>query len=621
MTETLGDHLWQSTLFTLVAGALAWALRRNRAQVRHWLWMAASLKFVIPFAVLVAAGARLEWSPFAHGSNLTLAAPSQAAWLVETVSRPFSASDARATLSVATASARGRIVPFNLLFALWAAGFVAILATWLVRWRQIAALAHRGTRVHVGFEVEALRRTERNAGIRRPTDLIFCDGTLEPGVFGIIRPVLLWPSAISDSLSDEQIEAILAHEISHIRRRDNLTAALHMGVEAVFWFHPLVWWVGARLVDERERACDEDVIRRGSEPQVYAESILTTCRFSIESSLACVAGVTGADLKKRIEAIMKNHAGNALGRGKRLLLATTIVAAIAWPVAIGVMQGSQLRAQAQQTPAADNPSFEVASVKPNESGDPRVMIGGGPGGRFNASNVPLRMLIRNAYQLQDSQLVGGPAWLATERFDIVAKAEGNPAPVPPGSVGPMQLMMRNLLADRFKLVVHRETREQPIYALVLARSDGKPGPQLRKSEIDCAAMAAARGRVGGPPPGPPAPGERPQCGMRMGPGQLSGGGFPLSQLGTTLSQLVQRMVVDRTGLSGNFDIDLTWTPEPGQGLPPGPPPPGASALPPIDPNGPSLFTALQEQLGLKLDSQRGPVEVLVIDSVEMPTPD
>jgi uncharacterized protein (TIGR03435 family) len=185
----------------------------------------------------------------------------------------------------------------------------------------------------------------------------------------------------------------------------------------------------------------------------------------------------------------------------------------------------------------------------------------------------------------------------------------------------MQLTMRNLLAERFKLVVHPETREMPIYALVPARSDGKLGENLKPAAVDCAARMRERGR-GGPPPTPPAPGERIQCGMRIGPGTMNGGGFPLSQLAVTLSQFVQRVVIDRTGLAGNYDLDLTWTPDRSmQGGPIGPPPPGAPPLPPIDPDGPSIFTALQEQLGLKLDAQRGPVDVLVVDSVERPTPD
>ena len=119
--------------------------------------------------------------------------------------------------------------------------------------------------------------------------------------------MLLWPRAISERLTDEQIEAVLAHELCHLRRGDNLAALFHLGVQTVFWFHPLVWWIGARLITERERACDEEVIRRGSERETYAESILKTCQFFVESPLACVSGVTGSDLKKRIEEIMTNE--------------------------------------------------------------------------------------------------------------------------------------------------------------------------------------------------------------------------------------------------------------------------------------------------------------------------
>ena len=133
---------------------------------------------------------------------------------------------------------------------------------------------------------------------------------------------------------------MLAHELCHVRRRDNFTAAIHMIVEAVFWFHPLVWWIGARLVEERERACDEEVLRLGNEPQVYAEGILNVCKLYVESPLVCVSGVTGSDLKKRMERIMKNQFGTALSVRKKLLLATAGVAVLAVPVVAGVVATS-----------------------------------------------------------------------------------------------------------------------------------------------------------------------------------------------------------------------------------------------------------------------------------------
>jgi len=285
--------------------------------------------------------------------------------------------------------------------------------------------------------------------------------------------------------------------------------------------------------------------------------------------------------------------------------------------------GVALGAQSPQ-PTATAPAFEVASVKPNSSGDGRVMMQNQPG-RFIATNITLRMLIRNAYQLQDFQISGGPGWLASDHFDINAKVPDEfraMAPPQPGAgPGPLQLMMRALLADRFKLVAHTETKEAPIYALILARSDGKLGPGLRKSEVDCAALFAARGRGGAmPPPGPPQPGERQPCGMRIGPGNLMGGGALMPQFANTLGMFAGRIVLDRTGLAGSWDVDLTWTPDQMPQRPPGAPadqPVQFNGVT-IDPNGPSLFTAVQEQLGLKLDSQRGPVEMLVIDRAEKP---
>lgn len=300
----------------------------------------------------------------------------------------------------------------------------------------------------------------------------------------------------------------------------------------------------------------------------------------------------------------------------RCVSAATAAGALAATAMSGIAIESRVRAQSPQTSA---PAFEVASVKLNNSGDGRVMLSQQPGGRFTATNVPLRLLIRNAYQLQDFQIVGAPSWINSERYDIVAKAEDGTPPETPSldRTGPsrIQLMMRSLLAERFQLVAHDETRELPIYALVVARSDGKLGPDLKKSEVDCNALfAAGRGRGMPPPPpvGPPQ-GERPQCGVRIGPGNLAMGGAPMPQIANSLAMFVGRTVQDKTGLTGNYDATLTWTPDQMPQRPPGAPEP-----PPADPNGPSIFTALQEQLGLKLDSQKGPVHVLVIDRVERP---
>jgi uncharacterized protein (TIGR03435 family) len=293
---------------------------------------------------------------------------------------------------------------------------------------------------------------------------------------------------------------------------------------------------------------------------------------------------------------------------------------IAMFLALSVTRPAAQTPAAQVTAPAPDPNatftYEAASVRANKSGEQGQTIRRQPGGRLNATNFPLRALITFAYQLQSFQLVGDPGWIRDEHFDIVAKMEGDPPPVPPGSgPDPHMVAMRTLLADRFKLKVHRETREMDIYALVLARPDGRPGPALKPSTQDCEALMKAY--RGGPPPGPPpGPNSPVMCGLRGTFGRIQAGGMPMISFASTLSGRVQRTVVDRTGLTGYWDFEITFAPEP----PAGPLPPGAEP-PPADPGAPSLFTAIQEQLGLKLQSTKGPVEVLVVDHIERPTAD
>jgi bla regulator protein blaR1 len=280
---------------------------------------------------------------------------------------------------------------------------------------------------------------------------------------------------------------------------------------------------------------------------------------------------------------------------------------------------SVVRPNAQQTQIVEPATpmaFEAASIRPNKSGDFSQFIRRQPGGRMTVTNMPLRVLITFAYQLQQQQLIGGPSWVANDRFDIVAKMEGDPAPVAPGAgPDPLMLAMRTLLTERFKLVTHKDTRELDVYALTRARPDGKLGPAIKPSTTDCAALMSGR-RGGGPAPPPPDPNGPVVCGLRGSIGRISMGGFLVSEFARSLQGLAGRLVIDRTGLTGPHDLELTFA----QDRPNGPLPPGVE-LPPVDPNAPNLFTALQEQLGLKLESTKAPIEVLVIDSVEQPALD
>src|SRR5258708_1596542 len=354
MYEVL-NHLLQSTLFAAVAGLLTLALKKNHARARYWLWLAASVKFLIPFSVLVNVGSRLGWSsphPKIHRMIVMVEE-------IRVAGRPL-------IVNLGGPQATHSIWP-ALLLILWACGCVAVLLFWWRRWRRVTAVVRAALPVTEGRELEALRRVETSldpAG-KGACATVVSEATLEPGIFGIFHPILLLPAGIGESLDDAQLEAIIAHELCHVRRRDNLAAAIHMLIEAVFWFHPLVWWLGARMVDERERACDEDVLRLGSEPDAYAEGILKGCRFYLASPLVYVSGITAADLKRRIHRIMTQQIGYRLSLGRRLSLCAAALTPLSVLVTIALLNAPPGRAQ---TPAGAKASFEVASIKLNKSG-------------------------------------------------------------------------------------------------------------------------------------------------------------------------------------------------------------------------------------------------------------
>ena len=277
------------------------------------------------------------------------------------------------------------------------------------------------------------------------------------------------------------------------------------------------------------------------------------------------------------------------------ILAATPAVFVATPV---------LSAQAPEPP----PIPYVASVKVNASGSGSSFTRRLPGGTFVVSNMRLHDLIAFAHGLQPFQVEGGPDWIRSVRFDITIKTEMNVGPV---AIGPTQIGLqlgRAVLAERFAFLAHRETRERPVFALIRARPDGAPGPRLRQSKTDCAALARDAGASGAPWPPRSAEG-RILCGLQTQGDTLTAGGYPMSEFQRFLTGQTQRTVIDRTGLSGSWDFELTFAP------------PELAADAAAERNIPSLFTALQEQLGLKLDATRGPAEVLVVDRVERPTPD
>lgn len=257
---------------------------------------------------------------------------------------------------------------------------------------------------------------------------------------------------------------------------------------------------------------------------------------------------------------------------------------------------------AEQAPPAARPdtaSFELTSVKPNNSGPGNASNRNQPNGSFTGINVTLRPFIARAYEVRTFQVTGGPPWIDFDRFDIVGRGpEGTPNAMRPA-------MLRRLLAERFRLVTHTETREQPVYVLLPARPDGRLGPQLKRSPLPC-----------GSPGTVAVPGQSASCGVdgsvNGGVGTITTWGTPMDNIAAALANYaVNRTVINRTGLEGGFDVvGLRFAPE-GFGLPAASRPDAA----------PSIFTAVEEQLGLKLEAARGPVPFVVIDSIQPPTPD
>lgn len=596
----LANHVWQSTWFAAAAGCLTLALRRNQARIRFGLWLAASVKFLIPFSLLVGLGGALG-----RPHQAVAVSPVVYSW-VEQASQPFAGTTA-ATRVPAHSAQLLWLLP-GALAALWMCGFLVVTGLWWMRWRRVAALVRAAQPVTEGREVEALRQLELAAGVRQPVRLLVSQASMEPGIFGIMRPVLIWPEGISVHLPDPHLRTILVHELEHVRRRDNLAAALHMLVEAVFWFHPAVWWVGAELMEERERACDEQVLRQGNQPDIYAESILRACKFCVEAPLTCVSGVAGSNLKRRVMRIMNRQLGSKLSLGGKLVLAAIGVAVVAVPVAVGLFNAPPARAQESQTAAAPGIAFDEASVKPSAgTGENMIRV---ERNRFSATGATVASLIALAYGVQDYQVIGAPDWIGAERYDIEAtwKDSGGseagtnamPLPLPPSlPAGPGQFksmvgmnmgsgqfrnMLQTLLAEKFNLKVVRETRDLPVYNLVVASTGAK--------------LTAT--------PSSPAPAVGPnghsminvRVGMNSGTPQFSLKNGSTAVLAGLLSQQLHRQTVDKTGLTGQYDIELR--------LPQGP---GSAD---------DFSAALEDQLGLRLEPAQGPVGVLVVQQAEKP---
>ncbi len=372
---------------------------------------------------------------------------------------------------------------------------------------------------------------------------------------GFLRPVLVLPAQLMERLNPPQLSAVLTHELCHVRRRDNFFAALHMVVEAIFWFHPLVWWIGSRMVEERELACDEEVLRMGCEPSDYVEGILKVCRFYLESPLPCISGVTGADVKKRLRTILAGSIAIELSGPKMVALAAIGLAALAAPVLIGVLDAPAIRAQDARAAA---PKFEVVSIKPCEYRQERGVMypprGNSSPGRLSTGCYPLHDehgmgLIRGAYASNPfTPIDGGPSWIHSAFYEINARAEGSP------SVRMMRgPMMQVLLEEHFHLKIHPQTIEGPVYFLSVARG----GPKLHEfTEGSCVPYSYAATT-------PLQPGQE-YCMSnirRLYPPSVEVQGATLDDFSILLRPVLDRPVINKTGITGRFNIHVEFSPE------------------------------------------------------------
>jgi hypothetical protein len=446
MIRALIDHLWQSTLFCAAVWSVTLAMRANSAAVRHWLWQLASLKFLVPFSALHLLGAEAGlFSPVESQPSLFVAAVGAATPVVSPA------------LSLGGAAAQ---LPAGLLPALlgvWILGVSWLAQRWLRGWRAATLIA----------------RAAWPAPGASP-DTYVTDADIEPSVARVIHPVVLLPAALLGRLPRAELEAVLAHEREHIARRDNLKANVHHLVETLFWFHPLVWFIGRQLREERERACDEAVIAGGHDPGEYAAGILAVCRHcATVHSKHAVAALAG-DLTQRIRDILKGSAPVSLGFIKAFALSVSTVLIAAGPLLAGALDDAARRHELAQANARTLRDARIAlDVAADAPGAEHARVSA-TGNEVTIRNTSLRELIALAYGVDAHVVTGGGGMLDSPRYDIRALVDGGVTD--PEEFEPLALRgaVNKLLAQRFNLELHVNQRcQDPCGPRALAMTDNR----------------------------------------------------------------------------------------------------------------------------------------------------
>lgn len=345
----LANHLWQATLFSLLALAAAVSLRRAPARARYFAWLVALLKFALPSVLLffLAAQAGFDLSSV----SLRDAQPESGALNVSPLLSPVTSPaqfvrseepDAQesqtsvATHAETTAATRpGGFSLTGVAFCVWLAGCGLLALSWLRKSYALAVSIRKGREVNTGREADALRRVKSNFGVSRDVRLSVTAAVSEPGVWGVLRPVVVLPEGVAERLDDAELETVFMHELAHVKRWDNLAGNFQRALCCVFWFHPVVWFINRQLLAEREQACDDMVVRRGGSSEVYANGIAKVCRYCLGREAVGLSKVTGSDLKRRVERLVSRSAGKSMSLPHALVLSLLTIAAVTLSIASG----------------------------------------------------------------------------------------------------------------------------------------------------------------------------------------------------------------------------------------------------------------------------------------------
>jgi len=583
------DYVLRTSLIAAAVAAVLWMMRVRAAGARHAVWVGVA-------AVMMVLPAWMAWGPKARVPVLPPAARTAAAAtaVMPIVDVPIAA--ARKAHPAAVAPRRSPWDWTSLFAGIYFIGAFALLM-----------------RLAVGTV-----RARRLAGA----------SCVVPVTVGFFRPRIILPES-AGAWPRARLDAVMVHEGEHARRRDPLFQWVALLNRALFWFHPLAWWLERKVSGLAEEACDEAVIARGHDAREYAQVLLDLARMVERSGGRMGAmgmAMPGVFLPRRIRRMLSGVPAPRISR-MRMSCAAAVCAAAAAMVGTGTLVRAQSNAGSKGQPG---PAFEVVSVKPiDAAGGGKSKDGGGRGGggvppgldhkRFSFPSTASGLIVK-AYGVNGCgllgekencpEMTGAPAWLTRDPFEVQAKL---PEDAPDytfrqfldGQAPQLQLMLRAMLADRFNLKVHRETKELPVYVLTV----GRGGPKFKAATGEM--IKLRDGSMG----------KDRSMGWTFANGKIDDlmrrmivKNRSIQEWTDALSNVMDRPVVNRTGLTGEFDMTMQYERDVD-------PNDAADGVPRLGQNfGATFFTAVQEQLGLKLEATKGPVEILVIDHVERPSP-